>query len=155
MNSRQVNNNYRYAGLWRRFWGLLIDFVFLSAFFFPITRIVKGTWLMGISDHRWSKGFIASDPICLVFFIIIVLYFILLEGIRGATIGKWMAGTRVVNLDGGKPGITKSIIRNVLRAVDSLPAFNIAGVILIARSKERARFGDRVAGTRVIIVHRR
>jgi len=35
--------------------------------------------------------------------------------------------------------------------VDSLPALNILGVVLIATSPERARFGDRVAGTRVII----
>ena len=35
------------------------------------------------------------------------------------------------------------ILRNVLRAVDALPALNILGVVLIAYSPERARRGDR------------
>jgi hypothetical protein len=44
------------------------------------------------------------------------------------------------------------VVRNALRLVDSLPTLNILGVILILRSPERVRFGDRVAGTRVIQV---
>ncbi len=55
-----------------------------------------------------------------------------------------------MNLAGGLPGVRRSVVRNLLRAVDSLPAFQILGVILILRSPERARFGDRVAGTRVV-----
>jgi uncharacterized RDD family membrane protein YckC len=34
--------------------------------------------------------------------------------------------------------------------VGELPAFHIVGIVLILRSPERARFGDRVAGTRVV-----
>lgn len=46
----------------------------------------------------------------------------------------------------------RSLLRNALRLVDGLPALNIVGIILILRSSERARFGDRVAGTRVVRV---
>jgi uncharacterized RDD family membrane protein YckC len=53
---------------------------------------------------------------------------------------------------GGRAGLWKGIVRNALRLVDGLPAFNLLGVILIQRSRERARFGDHVAGTRVIQV---
>ncbi|MEA3375685.1 MAG: hypothetical protein U9R72_05745 [Chloroflexota bacterium] len=56
----------------------------------------------------------------------------------------------VVGPDGGKPGLARSVVRNLLRLADGLPAFNILGVILILRSPQRARFGDRVAGTRVV-----
>ncbi len=38
--------------------------------------------------------------------------------------------------------------RNLLRMLDGLPAFNIIGVVLILLSPEKARFGDRWAGTR-------
>lgn len=41
-------------------------------------------------------------------------------------------------------------VRNALRSVDGLPALGILGIIL--RSREQARFGDRVAGTRVVKV---
>ena len=78
------------------------------------------------------------------------LYAVLLEGLAGRTPGKWAVGLRVVDLAGGRPGVWRSMVRNLLRAVDSLPAFQILGVILILRSPERVRFGDRVAGTRVV-----
>jgi uncharacterized RDD family membrane protein YckC len=144
--------NQTYAGLGRRVFGLFVDFCIFCALFFPITRIVKGTWIMSIRDHRWHSGFIAFDPICAVFLIIIVVYFILLEGLLGVTIGKLVAGTRVVDLDGRKPGLGKSIIRNVLRLVDGLPAFSILGAYLIWKSPECTRLGDKVARTRVIRV---
>lgn len=144
--------NPTYAGLGRRVLGLFVDFCVFCALFFPITRVVKGTWIMSIRDHRWHSGFIVFDPICAIFLIIIAVYFIVLEGLLGATIGKFVAGTRVVDLDCRKPGLSKSIIRNALRLVDGLPAFSILGAYLIWRSREHTRIGDRVARTRVIRV---
>ena len=75
-----------------------------------------------------------------------------LGDVAGSTIRKWLVGIRVADLSGEKPGIRRSLIRNVLRVVDSLPALNILGVVLILKSDENARFGDRVAETRVITV---
>ena len=69
----------RYGGLWIRGAALLLDWLVFSAVFFPITRLVKGVWVMGPSDHRWSHGNIATDPLCLAFLIVIIAYFILLE----------------------------------------------------------------------------
>ncbi len=142
-----------YGGLWHRFLALLIDGLCFCAVFFPITRMVKGVWLMAPSDHRWTNGLLITDPICLVFLSIMFFYFALLEGLVGTTIGKWAMGLRVVR-DGsrGRPGVARGMLRNVLRLVDGLPVLNIVGVVLILRSKERARFGDRYAGTRVIRV---
>jgi uncharacterized RDD family membrane protein YckC len=142
-----------YAGLWPRFLALLADLALFCVFFFPITRLVKGVWLMSPRDHNWVNGWFVFDPLCLAFLVIMALYFVLLEGWLGATLGKWMLGLRVVRIDGGRPGLWKSAVRNVLRAVDSLPTLNITGIILILRSPERARFGDRVADTRVVRVH--
>ena len=141
----------KYGGLGRRFLALVIDFVVFGVVFFPVTRIVKGTWLMSQSDHLWGYGWLVTDPLCLTFLAVIVIYFVVLEGMYGATIGKRLVGLCVVGLDGHKPGIRRALIRNLLRAVDGLPALNILGVVLIATSPERKRFGDRVAGTRVLV----
>ena len=146
------NNEVQYAGLWERFLALLADTLLFCACFFPITRLVKGVWLMTPNDHRWVRGWFVFDPLCLTFLAIMALYFVLLEGLAGATPGKWLLGLRVVRIDGRRPGLWKSLLRNALRVVDSLPTLHILGAILIARSAERARFGDRVAGTRVIRV---
>jgi len=139
-----------YAGVGVRFAALLIDFLLLSVLFFPATRAIKGTWLMSAADHVWSVGWFVSDPLCLTFLAIIVAYFVLSEGLWGATPGKRLLRLEVISADGSKVSITQGLVRNILRAVDSLPAFNVLGVILILRSPERARFGDRVAGTRVV-----
>jgi uncharacterized RDD family membrane protein YckC len=140
----------RYAGLWIRGAALLLDWLVFCAVFFPITRVVKGVWLMGPSDHRWVSGSFVSDPLCLYFLIVIIAYFVLLEGFFGATIGKWIVRVRVVGTDGERITMARSAARNALRVVDSLPALNVVGIVLILTSPEKARFGDRVARTRVI-----
>ena len=143
--------NDNYAGLGRRFLALFIDGLILSSLFFPVTRIIKGTWLMRIEDHDWTWQWIAFDPLCLTFLCIIFLYFVLFESFS-ATPGKYFLKLRVYNTDGKKPGIWRSFVRNILRFVDSLPALNILAVYLIITHPENARFGDQVAGTRVVLV---
>jgi len=106
---------------------------------------------MGPNEHLWG----ISDPICLVFLFIIFAYFVLMEAYVGWTIGKKLLGMRVLSNNGNKIGISKSVVRNLLRLVDGLPAFNILGLLLIIRSPTGQRFGDRVAGTYVIRYERR
>ncbi len=131
------------SGVLRRGIGFLLDFVFLSMFFFPATYFYSGKWVMGTEEHLWG----ISDPICLVFLFIIFAYFIIMEAYVGWTIGKKILGMRVVDSAGNKIGLSKSAIRNLLRFVDGLPAFSILGITLIAFSARGQRFGDRVAKT--------
>lgn len=147
-----MNKNTHYAGLWPRFMALLVDLLLFCAVFFPVTRLVKGVWIMSASNHRWNQGLFITDPLCLIFLVVMFLYFVILEGLTGATFGKWVIGLRVQRVGGGRPGLIKGFVRNVLRVVDGLPAVCILGVVFIATSEDRARFGDRVAGTRVVRV---
>ena len=55
----------------------LLDFLFLSIFFFPATYLYSGKWVMGPEEHLWG----ISDPICLVFLFIIFAYFIFMEAL--------------------------------------------------------------------------
>jgi uncharacterized RDD family membrane protein YckC len=123
----------------------ILDILFLSIFFFPATYLYSGKWMMGPEEHLWG----ISDPICLVFLFIIFAYLILMEAYTGWTVGKLILGLRVVDGSGGKIGLYKSVIRNLLRFVDGLPAFNILGIVLIATSPSEQRFGDRIAKTYV------
>lgn len=124
----------------------LLDFAILSAFFFPATYLYSGKWVMSYEDHLWG----ILDPICLVFLFIIFAYFILMEAYAGWTFGKRALRMRVVDHGGNKIGLAKSAIRNLLRLIDGLPAFNILGIVLIARSPKGQRFGDRIAKTYVV-----
>jgi uncharacterized RDD family membrane protein YckC len=113
---------------------------------------VKGTWIMSAADHRWNLGWFVTDPLCIVFLVSMFLYFVLLEGLAGGTVGKRLLRLRVVDTGGGRAGLGRALLRNVLRVVDSLLACGVLGAVLIAKTPDRARFGDRVAGTRVIRV---
>jgi len=137
----------RYAGLWVRLAAIAIDGLLLSALFFPVTHLV---WLMAPGDHRWVSGWFIFDPLCLGFLIAMFAYFTVLEGLRGVTVGKWLLRLRVTSIDGGAPGLGRGLVRNLLRLVDGLPALSILGIVLIVTSAECARFGDRVAGPRVL-----
>jgi len=142
--------DHKFANLGQRILAFLLDTAVLASLFFPLTRIFKGVWLMMPANHRWQKGLFITDPICIVFLLIGFLYFVLLEGYLGATVGKWLIGLRVVSLDGIKPGLWRALIRNLLRLVDGLPALNILGMVMIIYTKQNTRFGDHIAKTRVI-----
>ena len=133
----------KYGGVWIRGFAQALDYVFLSLFFFPITYIVKGTWLMFPEDHLW----IIFDPLCAIFLIVIFAYFILLEGLTGVTIGKLILGLKVLSVDSKKITLRQSVIRNFGRLLDGLPMFNILGIVSIARSPIKQRIGDKIAKT--------
>ncbi len=140
----------RYAGLWPRAAALALDFAALSAVFFPITRLVKGVWLMTPADHLWREGWFIFDPLCAAFLGAIAAYFVVAEGAAGRTLGKWALGLKVVGPTGGRPGLPRAALRNLLRLVDGLPTLSILGVVLILVTAERTRVGDLAAGTRVV-----
>jgi uncharacterized RDD family membrane protein YckC len=95
----------------RRWLAFLIDIMCLSCFFFPITYLYSGKWIMSNEDHYWG----ILDPICLVFLVIIFAYFVLMEAYVCWTVGNKFLRMRVVNANGDKIGLLKSTIRNLLR----------------------------------------
>jgi uncharacterized RDD family membrane protein YckC len=79
------------------------------------------------------------------------VYFIVMEALKGATVGKMAMGLRVVKAaDGSAISWMESIIRNVLRIVDALPFLYILGMILIAVTAKKQRVGDLAASTIVV-----
>jgi uncharacterized RDD family membrane protein YckC len=67
----------------------------------------------------------------------------------GRTPGKRLAGIRVVRDDGGPLGLTESLVRNVLRAIE-LPLGYAPGILAVSLGSRRQRLGDIVAGTLVV-----
>lgn len=69
---------------------------------------------------------------------------------RGRTVGKVAAGIRVVGDSGEPVRFFPSAIRTILRIVDFLPIFYIAGVISMVATGRDQRLGDLAAGTLVV-----
>ncbi len=69
---------------------------------------------------------------------------------NGATPGKQSLGLRVLHDDATPIGWSASVVRNLLRVVDFLPAFYGFGLITMLLNKDFKRLGDIVAGTVVV-----
>ena len=69
---------------------------------------------------------------------------------QGATPGKSAMGLRVMNANGTPVGWTGAMIRNLLRAVDTLPGCYALGCVSVMLSKDFQRLGDLAANTIVV-----
>ncbi len=80
------------------------------------------------------------------------LYFTLMEGTRGQTLGKKQLGVRVVKADGSPMDLQAAFTRNLLRIVDQLPTLYAYGLWRMTKSgpARRQRLGDSAAGTLVV-----
>lgn len=108
-------------------WALVVELLPAAA-----RRPAEGILLLGTAIVAWS-------------------YFILLEWLwNGQTVGKRLAGLRVIAPDGSPASFTAVLVRNVVRIADFLPAFYGLGVLVIMLSPRSQRLGDLVAGTFVV-----
>jgi uncharacterized RDD family membrane protein YckC len=69
---------------------------------------------------------------------------------RGQTLGKKILRLRVVDAQGLRLQFYQVFLRNILRAVDSLPLFYLLGGLVCLLSPRYQRLGDMAAGTVVI-----
>jgi uncharacterized RDD family membrane protein YckC len=95
---------------------------------------------------------LAGPPIAILFtFCVYWGYFAFFEIIwSGQTPGKRLAGIRVIHESGRPMSWYEAVARNVLRAVDFLPALYGVGVITMMLNRHSRRVGDYVAGTVVV-----
>lgn len=89
------------------------------------------------------------------FFVVSIGYGILFEWIwRGQTIGKRLFRLRVMDVEGMRLQFNQIVVRNLLRFVDSLPAFYFVGGVTCWLNSKCQRLGDIAANT-VVIRHPR
>jgi uncharacterized RDD family membrane protein YckC len=132
-----------YVGVGRRFVAVFVDSILLFIMSGPFAEIRHGPgyWRIAWSGrHLFWPGLIA------------IVYYVVLEGIAGATIGKFAAGIRVVNEDGTKLDWSGAVVRNVARIVDAFPYGlpYLVGAISVWASPTQQRLGDRWANTVVV-----
>ena len=78
-------------------------------------------------------------------------YFALFEAFwNGQTPGKRVLRLRVIQRSGRPIGLFESMGRNLIRIIDMLPGFYLAGAVCIFATRRQQRLGDMVAGTLVV-----
>ena len=88
-----------------------------------------------------------ADPVWLIN----TVFYILLQGLTGGSVGKLIMGLRVVDAEGQLAGIRRSFLRTLLWIVDAITCgLPIVGGVLMVSRPGHQRFGDQVAGTYVV-----
>jgi uncharacterized RDD family membrane protein YckC len=129
----------------RRVVATLIDGIILGI----VTGIVNAlfgtkTTSSGFDFTRLSTGG------SFLLFIVVMLYYVLMEHYLGRTVGKMVTGIRVVDeATGERPGFGSAIIRSLLRIIDGLFAY-LVGFVIVLSSQRRRRLGDMAANTLVV-----
>jgi uncharacterized RDD family membrane protein YckC len=124
-------------------------------FAFAIDLVIRGIVIFVLSLLSIPFGsFGLGGGFFLIFlFIIEWLYPVLFEVyMRGQTPGKKLLGISVINDDLSPVTLGTSMVRNLLRTVDFLPLFYLAGLISMLSNRRFQRLGDMAAGTLVISV---
>jgi uncharacterized RDD family membrane protein YckC len=129
------------AGLGSRFVARLID---------SVVQLIAIVALLLVAALLSNDGWVLAVMFVL-YFLVVFAYDIVFEVIgSGRTLGKRVAGLRVVRSGGQPVGFVASLIRNGLRLLDFLPTAYLLGAILIVVSRRNQRFGDLAAGTLVV-----
>ena len=136
-----INLETRVVGPIARCFAYAIDFFIRASFEFILFLVAIPFGIGGVGG-----GFLL-----LAMFVIEWLYPVLFEVLwRGQTPGKKVLGIAVVNDDLTPVTLGTSMVRNLLRTVDFLPIFYLAGVVTMLTNRRFQRLGDLAAGTLVI-----
>ncbi|PNQ82152.1 RDD family protein [Paenibacillus sp. F4] len=141
-----LSKTYGNSTLFRR-WGATV----FDCIFFVIGYICFFISVIQITDRWFLPLAIATRCILLIAFF---SYYLLLEGYTGYTLGKFVFRIKVVNGEGRPPGFLKSLIRTLLRLIDTNPLLmgGIPAGISVLVTASRQRIGDLAAGTYVVKV---
>jgi uncharacterized RDD family membrane protein YckC len=140
----------QYQGVGIRFVAILIDGIILGIVSGILIALFGGSAIS--VDQVTNTATITSTYWALIALDLVIwfLYFTLLEGHGGQTIGKMVVKIRVVRAaDGSSIGYGEAAIRTVLRIIDGIFVYLI-GALLIWSSDKKQRLGDRVAHTIVV-----
>ena len=131
------------AGPVTRFLAWFIDQLCISASLF-----ILGIALDLLKAISWNFGFALS---VISYFVVSIGYGIFLEwNWRGQTVGKKLLRLRVVDVEGMRLQFNQIVVRNLLRFVDSLPAFYLVGGLTCWFNSRCQRLGDIAANTVVV-----
>ncbi len=110
-------------GVWRRFGCIFLDGILLTVFAFLLRAMMGVPFIAPATDPKFLHQRIAADS---VVFAVEILYFGLLHGWQGKSIGKIVGHLRVVNLDGTSISKRKAFGRAI--------AYEFGGLMIVLAS---------------------
>jgi uncharacterized RDD family membrane protein YckC len=139
-----ASRDIRPAGFLRRFWALCVDWLVCSI----VGDVILFAYQLGLGK---DKGIINLDGVVVVMTVIWILYFTLLTGDGGQTLGKKLLGIRVVRTDGSSVTYIKAFVRS-LGYFLSIFFGTFLGFLWALWDRRKQAWHDKIAGTLVIKV---
>lgn len=131
------------AGPLSRFLALAVDFCVYMSICVVVGQV--------FSIFSVLSADVALAVVILAYFLVPIAYGIACEWLlRGQTLGKRLLRLRVMDATGLRLSFSQVLMRNLLRAVDSLPALYLIGGMVCLLSRRGQRLGDLAAGTVVV-----
>lgn len=108
---------YKFASIGQRLLNVIVDIVafYIVTFIAGVVAGLIGAAMQSNSD-RVLPG-VVQLIFLFAFLAIYVLYYTLLEGSKGKTLGKLLTKTKVVQIDGSPLGYKKAFVRSLCRLV--------------------------------------
>jgi uncharacterized RDD family membrane protein YckC len=129
------------AGLGSRFVAVLVDFFIAAAIIGLLKRVFDMTLPAGLAQAMFTT----------FSFIVFTGYHIFFEvRSQGRTLGKRLAGLRVVDGRGLPITLEQSFVRNIVRVLDFAPVFYGIGGLVSLIDRDNRRLGDILADTLVV-----
>ena len=130
------------ATMGQRFWAFLIDIIIVTVVVAIVLLVLALLTLQFGRLEIFTSAVLALS----------IVYFIVFESFDGQTIGKKVLHIKVVSLETmKKPDIIATVVRNVMRIIDSFPPnLYIIGFIVAILTERHQRLGDILARTIVV-----
>jgi uncharacterized RDD family membrane protein YckC len=123
----------------------IVDLIVLGVIFAVLTVPFGSSSVEGAAVSG-SLGTLGT----LLYTVIALAYYVLMEGYLGQTVGKMLLGIKVVKEGTGEvPGIGAAAIRTVLRIIDGFFFYVVAFITVLVSGKNQ-RLGDMAANTLVV-----
>ncbi|HEY0652273.1 MAG TPA: RDD family protein [Chryseosolibacter sp.] len=106
-------------------------------------------YLIAFGEPNGEGGYTAEGMRAFPILFIWLLYFPVVEGFFGQTLGKKILGIRVTSSQGRDIGMGTSFLRHLFDFID-LSFVGLVGIIVMKSSQNNQRVGDHVAGTLVV-----
>lgn len=147
-----VTFGYEIAGVGSRFLAALVDTLLIT-----VLQVIAFAGIAGLARLA-DPGLGASDLSAWVVALAGLLAFGFYWGyytffemlLAGQSPGKRWVGLRVIRRDGTPLTLSESIVRNLVRLVDFMPAYYGVGVVAMFVDGQTRRLGDLAAGTLVV-----
>jgi len=141
----------RWGGFFRRCFAFAIDVVVLSLFSLFLLYVVYVGYSVGLTAHHQTITFDRFISFLQLFilswFLLVSGYFVLLHGMAGTTVGKWVFGLRVVGANKAPVSYRQAMVRWF--GYVAFAFFGI-GFVWILLSREKRAWHDLLARTWVV-----